>query len=98
MSQVTFKTLDSVAIHKKLLAVGDRLHVISEVIDKWNEAEVCSVLPILDIDTTPEMGGGKREIGTIRPTTPKLPESLHGNGRPFTKHGAGYGCVKKLHL
>jgi hypothetical protein len=47
MRQVTFKTLDTAAVHEKLLKVAERIHVVSEVVDKWNDAENCSVLPIL---------------------------------------------------
>ena len=47
MEQVTFMTLDTKAVREKLLRVSERLHVVSEVIDKWNDVTTCSVLPIL---------------------------------------------------
>ena len=47
MGQVTFKTLDTATIYEKLLGVAERLLVVSEVIDTWNDATTCAVLPIL---------------------------------------------------
>jgi len=47
MRQVTFKTLDTATVNEMLLRVSERIHVVSEVIDKWNDATTCSVLPIL---------------------------------------------------
>jgi hypothetical protein len=47
MKQVAFKTLDTATVNEMLLRVSERLHVVSEVIDKWNDCETTSVLPIL---------------------------------------------------
>ena len=47
MNQVTFETLDTKAVLEKLLRVADRISVVREVIDKWNDMEHSSVLPIL---------------------------------------------------
>jgi hypothetical protein len=55
MKQVTFETLDTKAVHEKLLKVADRILVVREVIDKWNDVENCSVLPILK-DAEYELG------------------------------------------
>jgi len=55
MKQVTFETLDTKAVHEKLLKVAERILVVREVIDKWNEVEHCSVLPILR-DAEQELG------------------------------------------
>jgi hypothetical protein len=55
MKQVTFKTLDTAAVNEKLLRVSERIHVVSEVIDKWNDCETTSVLPILK-DAEYELG------------------------------------------
>jgi hypothetical protein len=57
MEQVTFKTLDTKAVHEKLLKVADRILVVREVIDKWNDVENCSVLPIL--------GDAEQELGEV---------------------------------
>jgi hypothetical protein len=48
-------TLDTKAVHEKLLRVAERILVVREVIDKWNDAENCSVLPILK-DAEYELG------------------------------------------
>ena len=47
MNQITFKTLDTKAVHRKLLNVADRLYVVSETIDKLNKMPAHSVLPVL---------------------------------------------------
>jgi len=76
MKQVNFKTLDTAAVHEKLLKVADRILVVREVIDKWNDAENCSVLPILK-DAEYELGevygdlqlNGHKEAFTKNPAT-----------------------------
>jgi hypothetical protein len=55
MNQVIFETLDTATVREKLLKVADRILVVREVIDKWNEVEHCSVLPILK-DAEQELG------------------------------------------
>ena len=55
MNEVTFKTLDTAAVHEKLIRVGERIAVVSEVIDKWNDCVHCAVLPILK-DADYELG------------------------------------------
>ena len=55
MNQVPFKTLDTATVHRKLINVGERIAVVSEVIDKWNDSLHCSVLPILK-DADYELG------------------------------------------
>ena len=55
MGQVTFNTLDTTTVHEKLIKVAERILVVREVIDKWNDAENCSVLPILK-DAEYELG------------------------------------------
>ena len=55
MNQVTFKTLDTAKVHEKLIGVGERIAVVSEVIDKWNDCVHCAVLPILK-DADYELG------------------------------------------
>ena len=47
MNQVTFKTLDTATVHEKLSRVSDRICVVYEYIDKLNDAQNCSALPIL---------------------------------------------------
>ena len=47
MNQVTFKTLDTATVHGMLVGVGERLYVVSEFIDRLNDAQNCAVLPIL---------------------------------------------------
>ena len=55
MNQVIFETLDTATVRERLLKVADRILVVREVIDKWNEVEHCSVLPILK-DAEQELG------------------------------------------
>jgi hypothetical protein len=55
MNQVPFKTLDAAGIRAMLVRVSERIHVVSEVIDKWSDAETTSVLPILK-DAEYELG------------------------------------------
>ena len=55
MNQVPFKTLDSATVHEKLIRVGERICVVSEVIDNWNDSLHCSVLPVLK-DADYELG------------------------------------------
>ena len=47
MNQVPFKTLDTETVHEMLVGVGERLYVVSEFIDRLNDAQNCAVLPIL---------------------------------------------------
>ena len=55
MKQVTFKTLDTAMVHEKLIRVGERIYVVSEFIDRLNDAQNCAVLPILK-DAEYELG------------------------------------------
>jgi hypothetical protein len=55
MGQVTFKTLDTAKVNEKLIKVAERIVVVSEFIDRLNDAENCSVLPILK-DAEYELG------------------------------------------
>ena len=69
MGQVTFKTLDTATVHGMLVGVGERLYVVSEFIDRLNDAQNCAVLPILR-DAEYELGevfndlklNGQREL------------------------------------
>jgi hypothetical protein len=80
MGQVTFETLDTATVHEKLLKVADRILVVREVIDKWNEVEHCSVLPILE-DAEYELGevfndlqlNGRKETPTKKTPLKILP-------------------------
>jgi len=75
MIQVAFNTLDTAAVHKKLLKVANSILVVREVIDKWNEVEHCSVLPILK-DAEQELGevyGDLQLNGTKEAPTKKTP-------------------------
>ena len=58
-----------------MLRVADRILVVREVIDKWNDAENCSVLPILK-DAEYELGevyGDLQLNGTKEAPTKKTP-------------------------
>lgn len=48
MNQVTFKTLAAKEVHQKLIAVGDRLTVVEEIIDKvLNDTDSSYLLPVI---------------------------------------------------